>query len=216
VRTVNYKPTGWVKISWKNGSIFNGKQHSKERGMQEDVKESPQQVANQRPYLAWLEEAKKTRPNEPSEVYKYWYLAYQKTEDSEEASKLINSFQLKKLVIELAGGAMAEDIREKMVQKGQVDDSMIKLIKIWSCQFLIGIVFEEEKTKLETLPLESILSMNEMFDRKKYETYLRQEKFQVNFLELAMKKFKGEWNKDTLDFWPPEAPDANTRLNISR
>ena len=138
-------------------------------------------------YLAWLAKAKQQKPNEPSEVYKYWFLAFQKTSDSSERDSLMIAFMEKKRAIELASRSSISNILGRLERGDRLDAEFVRILYY---HFLLLSIFSEEKIRLETSSLESIEAGNRSFEMDSFREYLCRESFSIAFIDLLPEKLR--------------------------
>jgi hypothetical protein len=138
-------------------------------------------------YLGWLEKAKQQRPNEPSLVYKYWFLTLQKTSHSQEREKLLNGFIEKKHIIELVSTESLSKILCRLEFDKKPDDEFIRILYY---HYLLITIFSEEKTRLENFPIEFICRSVEMMDVDTFKNYLNMESIEIVFIHLLPDKLK--------------------------
>jgi hypothetical protein len=138
-------------------------------------------------YLTWLAKAKQKLPNEPSEVYKYWFLACQKTSSPEVRKKLLDAFIEKKRITETVSHLSISRILGKTRLDGKLDDEFVRQLYY---HFLLISIFTQEKIVLETTSFVSVYDTDGLFDSIKFEEHLNQEIFDIAFLDLLPGKIK--------------------------
>jgi hypothetical protein len=135
-------------------------------------------------YRSWLSITRQKMPNEPSVVYKYWFLTYQKTENAEEREKLLKAFIEKKEIIQKISHDSIGRIIEKLDSESNLDQEFVRQLYF---HFLMLTTFSDEKTKLEALPISKILLP---IDPNEFQEYLNQTYFDIAFIDLLPDKLK--------------------------
>jgi hypothetical protein len=138
-------------------------------------------------FLAWLANAKRLKPNEPSEVYKYWFLTCQKTSDSKDRETLLNAFVEKRRAIEAASHDSMPKILGKIPPEYKPDDEFVRILYY---HFLLLSIFTEEKIRLETTPIDALNIDDGVFDVNSFRDYLDQESFEIAFRDLLPGKLE--------------------------
>jgi hypothetical protein len=138
-------------------------------------------------YLAWLVKAKQKMPNEPSEVYKYLFLTYQKPMSPVEREELFTAFINKKHTIAETSHSSLSRILSEIDTENKLDAEFVRLLYY---HFLLLSIFSEEKIKLEKYSLEVIGTTNRMLDINIFIGYLNQESFDISFIHLLPEKVK--------------------------
>jgi len=138
-------------------------------------------------YLAWLPKAKQAIPNQPSVVYKYWFLIYQKTTSPDDQDRLLGAFIEKRKAIETLSHSSLQRILSMITIDNRIDEEFVRLLYF---HFILLSVFSEEKVRLETESIESIEHRNALLDMETLEMYLNQPSFDIAFRDLFPEKLK--------------------------